>query len=100
MTGATAMTGMTGNDEEPQESMDKILNGQIMLGGVLKENFNDQARKLFKNTLATFIEVPSNKVTITDVVQKKWSTCSRSSSIPSSFVARQCRWSYDRFRCY
>ena len=51
MTGATAMTGMTGNDEEPQESMDKILNGQIMLGGVLKENFNDQARKLFKNMI-------------------------------------------------
>ena len=44
-TGATGATAMTGNDEEPSESMDKVLTGQMALGGVLKSNLTNKHKK-------------------------------------------------------
>ncbi len=68
-TGATGATAMTGNDEEPAESMDKVLTGQMALGGVLKSNFNPQAQKVFQQTLSKLLEVPVNKVIIAGVAE-------------------------------
>jgi hypothetical protein len=67
MTGATAMTGMTGSDEEPTETMDQVLTGQMALGGVLQANFDNNAQKLFRQTLAKLLEVPFNKVMVAGV---------------------------------
>jgi hypothetical protein len=70
MTGATAMTGatgMTGNDEEPSESMDQVLTGQMALGGVVQANFDNNAQKIFRQTLANLLEIPFNKVMIAGV---------------------------------
>ena len=60
---------MTGNDEEPAETMDKVLTGQMALGGVLKSNFNQQAQKVFQQTLSKLLEVPVNKVIIAGVAE-------------------------------
>ena len=68
-TGATGATAMTGNDEEPAETMDKVLTGQMALGGVLKSNFNQQAQKVFQQTLSKLLEVPVNKIIIAGVAE-------------------------------
>ena len=46
--------------------MDKVLTGQMALGGVLKSNFNQQAQKSPADFVET-IKVPVNKIIIAGV---------------------------------